>query len=64
MLSALVLAIGGVSPAQMQANLAAWVYDAVRIVTIYLIAEQAQPDMLIEHRNCTGRNLHGPELSL
>lgn len=47
-LPALVLAIGGVSPAQMEANLAAWGRDAVRVVTIYLIAEQAQPDMLIE----------------
>ena len=43
----------------MQANLAAWGHDAVRIVTIYLIAEQAQPDMLIEPPE-----LHGPELSL
>lgn len=48
MLPALVLAIGGVSPAQMEANLTAWGHDAVRVVTIYLIAEQAQPDMLIE----------------
>ena len=73
MLPALVLAIGGVSPAQMEANLAAWGHEAVRVVTVYLIAEQAQPDMLIEPPwlearigppELDGPELDGPELSL
>jgi hypothetical protein len=73
MLPALVLAIGVVSQAQMETNLAAWGHDAVRVVTVYLIAEQAQPDMLIEPPwlearieppELDGPELDGPELSL
>jgi hypothetical protein len=58
-LPALVLAMAGASPAQMEANLSAWGHDAVRVVTTYVIAEQAQPHVLIEPPQ-----LSGPELSL
>lgn len=55
----LILAIGGVSPSQLEANLSAWGHDAVRVITTYLVAEQAQPEVLIEPPE-----LSGPELSL
>jgi len=58
-LPALVLAMAGASPVQMEANLSAWGHGAVRVVTTYLIAEQAQPHVLIEPPQ-----LSGPELSL
>ena len=58
-LPTLVLAMAGASPAQMGENLSAWGHDAVRVVTTYLIAEQAQPHVVIEPPQ-----LSGPELSL
>jgi hypothetical protein len=58
-LPALILTLGAVSPPQMEANLSAWTHDAVQVVTTYLIAEQAQPQLLIEPPQ-----LSGPELSL
>jgi hypothetical protein len=65
LLPALTLAMASVSPPQMEANLSAWGHDAVRVVTIYLIAEQAEPDALIEPPQLSGPEIEPePELEL
>jgi hypothetical protein len=57
-LPTLTLALAGASPAQMHADLSAWAHDAVRVVSILLIAEQAQPHLEIEPPE-----ISGPEIS-
>ena len=65
----LVLAMAEAGPAQMEANLSAWGHDAVRVVTIYLIAELAAPEIELEAQiereaQIEPPELSGPELSL
>jgi len=66
---ALVLAMAGAGPAQMEANPSAWGHDAVRVVTTYLIAELAAPEIELETQiepeaEIESPELSGPELSL
>jgi hypothetical protein len=55
---ALTLAMAGATPAQMDANLHAWTHDTARVVSTYLIAHLAQPDVEIGPLGPSG-----PELS-
>jgi hypothetical protein len=60
---ALVLAMAGASPPQMEANLLAWGHDAVRVVTTYLIAELADPKIELEAQIEREAQIEPPELS-
>lgn len=59
-LPTLTLALAGASPAQMHADLSAWADDAVRVVSTYLVAEQAQPHLEIQPPEISGPEIHGP----
>lgn len=51
-----------VTPAQMTASVQAWEHAAVQVVTTYLVAEHAAPELVIAPPELGGPEIDGPEL--
>jgi hypothetical protein len=59
-LTTLTLTLAAVTPTQVHADLSAWAQDAVRVVSTYLLADQAQPHLEIQSPEISGPEIQGP----